>query len=235
MPRDGKTFALVKQAGRDKTLSTVRVLPSVVAHLDFVTEAGEVQGWFVKREPDHESLPVQVQVDGAPVPELGQIQADQPRPGVAQHYKLPHNRLGFAFDLPQRFFDGQPHELQLSVDPAANVTLKHRFALPAPQVTPTAEDFAASGPFAFNRDRSTGQYQRETIERGTEDFKNLFTCDSKYKTIPRLCLENYKGRYTRCGGGQCMVYQGDGVWPPAVFNNGPVRSGNPADAAAQGG
>jgi hypothetical protein len=92
-----------------------------IGYLNSVSAGGVAYGWAL--DPDAAAEPVAVHfyatATDRPKPQvyLGQVVADEPRPDVNQVTGYPGDH-GFAFRLPERFFDGTPRLLQVfGIDP----------------------------------------------------------------------------------------------------------------------
>ena len=61
-----------------------------------------------------------------------------------------------------------------------------RFSACNQTVTAAPEDFDNSGPFRFSWGRG-GLVSPQPIERGSDEFNNIFTCESTYRKLPHIC------------------------------------------------
>lgn len=73
-----------------------------------VCETGLAKGWAFDRLPPHLPARVHVLIDNQ---EIDQILCNRPRPDVEEGLGLTGLPLGFEYEIPEQFFDGEPHRI----------------------------------------------------------------------------------------------------------------------------
>jgi len=71
-------------------------------------EAGRASGWVANVVSPRTIVPLVAVIDGQ---EVGHVLCEKPRPDVRDALGLPSEQVGFTYDIPERFLDGQPHVL----------------------------------------------------------------------------------------------------------------------------